>query len=165
MTKPPSGGRVTFIVLRTMRTPILAVVGIYAASMVGWVMIPAVDVEGQPQHMSFFHAFYFLTYTATTTGFGELPYAFSEAQRMWGIVSLYASVVAWLYALGAIIGLIQNRHFQLALAERRFEKLVRTMTEPFVILCGFGSTGSLLARGLSDAGVTAAIPAPILKSI
>jgi Trk K+ transport system NAD-binding subunit len=157
MAKLVSSGRVTFIVLRTMRTPILVVVGIYAASMVGWVMIPAVDVEGQPQHMSFFHAFYFLTYTATTTGFGELPYAFSEAQRMWGIVSLYASVVAWLYALGAIIRLIQNPHFQLALSERRFEKLVRTMTEPFVILCGFGSTGSLLARGLSDAGVTAVV--------
>ncbi len=152
-----SRGRVTFIVLRTMRTPILVVVGIYAASMVGWVMIPAVDVEGQPQHMSFFHAFYFLTYTATTTGFGELPYAFSEAQRMWGIVSLYASVVAWLYALGAIIRLIQNPHFQLALSERHFEKLVRTISEPFVILCGFGSTGSLLARGLSDAGVTAVV--------
>ena len=48
MAKPLSGGRVTFIVLRTMRTPIMIVVGIYAASMVGWVMIPAVDVEGQP---------------------------------------------------------------------------------------------------------------------
>ena len=76
---------------------------------------------------------------------------------MWGIVSLYASVVAWLYALGAIIRLIQNPHFQLALSERHFEKLVRTISEPFVILCGFGSTGSLLARGLSDAGVTAVV--------
>lgn len=149
--------RVTFIVLRTMRKPIMILVGVYAASMIGWVMIPAVDVAGNPQHMSFFHAFYFLTYTATTTGFGELPYAFSEAQRMWGIVSLYASVIAWLYALGAIIRLIQNPHFQLALAERRFAKRVKVISEPFVILCGFGSTGSLLARGLSDAGLTAVV--------
>ena len=157
MARPASSDRVTFIVLRTMRRPIMLLVGIYAVSMVGWVMIPAVDVEGQPRHMSFFHAFYFLTYTATTTGFGELPYAFSEAQRMWGIVSLYASVVAWLYALGAIIRLIQNPHFQFALAERRFEKRVRAIVEPFVILCGFGNTGSLLARGLSDAGMTAVV--------
>jgi len=157
MAETASSGRVTYIVLRTMRTPIMIVVGVYAASMVGWVMIPAVDVEGQPHHMSFFHAFYFLTYTATTTGFGELPYAFSEAQRMWGIVSLYASVVAWLYAIGAIIRLIQNPHFQLALAERRFEKRVKAIVEPFVILCGFGNTGSLLARGLSDARVTAVV--------
>jgi Trk K+ transport system NAD-binding subunit len=157
MASPASVERVTFIVLRTMRTPILIVVGVYAASMVGWVMIPAIDAEGQPQHMSFFHAFYFLTYTATTTGFGELPYAFSEAQRMWGIVSLYASVVAWLYALGAIIRLIQNPHYQFALAERRFEKRVKAIVEPFVILCGFGNTGSLLARGLSDAGITAVV--------
>ena len=71
MARPASADRVTFIVLRTMRTPILIVVGVYAASMVGWVMIPAIDAEGQPRHMSFFHAFYFLTYTATTTGFGK----------------------------------------------------------------------------------------------
>ena len=157
MARPASSDRVTFIVLRTMRRPIMLLVAIYSVSMAGWVMIPAVDVDGQPQHMSFFHAFYFLTYTATTTGFGELPYAFSEAQRMWGIVSLYASVVAWLYALGAIIRLIQNPHFQFALAERRFEKRVRAIVEPFVILCGFGNTGSLLARGLSDAGMTAVV--------
>lgn len=157
MTNPESGGRATFIVLRTMRTPIMVVVGVYAASMVGWVMIPALDVAGRPQHMSFFHAFYFLTYTATTTGFGELPYAFSEAQRMWGIVSLYASVVAWLYALGAIIRLIQNPHFQLALSERRFGRRVKAIAEPFIILCGFGNTSSLLARGLSDAGMTAVV--------
>lgn len=157
MADPASGGRATFIVLRTMRTPIMVVVGVYAASMVGWVLIPGVDVEGRPQHMSFFHAFYFLTYTATTTGFGELPYTYSEAQRMWGIVSLYTSVVAWLYAIGAIIRLIQNPHFQLALAERRFGKRVRAIAEPFIILCGFGNTGSLLARGLSDAGVTAVV--------
>jgi hypothetical protein len=29
--------------------------------------------------MSFFHALYFMTYTATTTGFGELPGEFSDA--------------------------------------------------------------------------------------
>jgi Trk K+ transport system NAD-binding subunit len=157
MQSPATGSRVTFLVLRYMRTPILVLVSVYAASMIGWVMIPAVDAAGNPQHMSFFHAFYFLTYTATTTGFGEIPYTFSEAQRMWGIVSLYASVIAWLYAIGSIIRLVQNPNVQLARSERRFVKDVRNISEPFVILCGFGSTGSLLARGLSDAGVAAVV--------
>ena len=157
MQSPATGSRVIFLVFRDMRVPILVLVCVYAASMIGWVMIPAVDAAGNPQNMSFFHAFYFLTYTATTTGFGEIPYVFSEAQRMWGIVSLYASVIAWLYAIGSIIRLIQNPHFQLVRSERRFAKDVRTIAEPFVILCGFGSTGSLLARGLSDAGVAAVV--------
>lgn len=149
--------RVTFIVLRYMRRPILVLVSVYAISMVGWVVIPGVNVEGKPEPLSFFHAFYFLTYTATTTGFGEIPYSFSDAQRMWSIISLYAGVVAWLYAVGSIIRLLQNPHFRYALAERRFARFVARIREPFVILCGFGNTGSLLARGLSDAGVTAVI--------
>lgn len=149
--------RVTFIVLRFMRKPILALVAVYATSMVGWVLIPGVNEAGEPEALSFFHAFYFLTYTATTTGFGEIPYTFSEAQRMWSIVSLYAGVVAWLYAVGSIIHLLRNPHFTQAVAERRFARVVARIREPFVILCGFGSTGSLLTRGLSDAGVTAVI--------
>lgn len=152
-----SSHRVTFIVLRFMRKPILVLVTVYAISMVGWVVIPGTDFDGNPQPMSFFHAFYFLTYTATTTGFGEIPFTFSDAQRMWSIVSLYAGVVAWLYAVGSIVSLLQNEHFRLALAERRFAKLVARIHEPFVIICGFGNTGSLLARGLSDGGVTAVV--------
>ncbi|TVR98961.1 MAG: potassium channel protein [Rhodospirillales bacterium] len=147
--------RVPFLVLRFMRRPILLLTMVYATSMIGWAVIPG--PEQRPDPMGFFHSFYFLTYTATTTGFGELPHGFSEAQRMWAIVSLYAGVVAWLYALGAIIRLIQNRHFQAALAERRFARDVRRLAEPFVIVCGFGNRGSLLVRGLSDAGLAAVI--------
>ena len=146
--------RVTFIVLRYMRRPILVLVSVYAISMVGWVVIPGVNVDGNPEPLSFFHAFYFLTYTATTTGFGEIPYSFSDAQRMWSIISLYAGVLAWLYAVGSIIRLLQNPHFRYAADERHFARAVGRIREPFVILCGFGNTASLLARGLSDAGMT-----------
>ncbi len=154
MPKSPSSSRVTFIILRYMRRPIIVLITVYATSMVGWILIPGVDMEGNPQNLSFFHAFYFLTYTVTTTGFGELPYTFTEAQRMWGIVSLYAGVIAWFYALGSIVGLVQNPDFQQSVAERRFAKGVARVSEPFCIICGFGNTGALLARGLSDAGMT-----------
>jgi Trk K+ transport system NAD-binding subunit len=157
MRNTVSSQRVTFIVLRFMRKPILALVSVYAISMVGWVLIPGVTVDGKSQELSFFHAFYFLTYTATTTGFGEIPITFSNAQRMWSIVSLYSGVLAWLYAVGSIVQLLQNPHFRQAVAERRFAKKVARIREPFVIICGFGNTGSLLTRGLSDAGMTAVI--------
>jgi len=149
--------RVTYIILRFMRRPILVVVSVYAISMFGWVLIPGADPENPSEPLSFFHAFYFLTYTATTTGFGEIPDAFTEAQRVWSIMSLYSGVVAWLYAVGAIIQLMQNPHFRRELAEARFAKNVARLRQPFVILCGFGNTGSLLTRGLSDNGITAVI--------
>ena len=149
--------RVTFIVLRFMRRPILVLVVVYAASMIGWVLIPGGDPEAPGTPMSFFHAFYFLTYTATTTGFGEIPHPFTEAQRMWATGSLYAGVVAWLYAIGTIIRLVQNTHFKQTMAEAHFARSVARIREPFVIVCGFGSTGSLLTRGLSDNGITAVI--------
>ena len=36
--------------------------------------------------LGFFDAFYFMSYTATTIGFGELPQPFTDAQRMWVII-------------------------------------------------------------------------------
>ncbi len=154
MPQTPKSSRVSYIVLRYMRRPILVLVAVYAASMIGWIMIPGVDAEGNAQNLSFFHAFYFLTYTVTTTGFGELPSTFTEAQRMWGILSLYTGVIAWFYALGSIVGLVQNQDFQQSLAESRFTKRVARISDPFCIICGYGNTGALLTRGLSDAGFT-----------
>jgi Trk K+ transport system NAD-binding subunit len=153
-----SGQRVTFIVLRFMRGPLLVLTVVYAVSMLGWALIPgAAADDGAEPPLSLFHAFYFLAYTATTTGFGELPHPFTEGQRMWAMTSLYAGVIAWLYAIGAIVRLLQNPHFQSVLAERRFTRVVARLPSSFVIVCGFGNTGSLLTRGLSDAGIDAVI--------
>ncbi len=153
-----SGQRVTFIVLRFMRGPLLVLTTVYAVSMLGWALIPgAATDDGTEPPLSLFHAFYFLAYTATTTGFGELPHPFTDAQRMWATTSLYAGVIAWLYAIGAIVRLVQNPHFQSVLAERRFTGAVVRLPGSFVIVCGFGNTGSLLTRGLSDAGIDTVI--------
>lgn len=134
--------------------------GVYAVAVFGMTLIPGREINGETHYMGIFHAFYFMSYTATTTGFGEIPYEFSDAQRMWAIWCLYFSVIAWIYTIGALIHLIQNPHFQNALSERRFAKRVRNITEPFYLLCGFGDTGSLLARGLSDQGIPVVIIEP-----
>ncbi len=153
MAKGSDLDRVTAIVLQEMRNPLLLLLIVYALGITGMVIIPGTD--GQP--MDIFHAFYFMTYTATTTGFGELPREFSDAQRMWATVCLYMSVVAWVYAIGNIIRLVQNPHFTLALDQRRFARAVARIQEPFFIICGFGDTGSLLARGLSDHQMNAVV--------
>ncbi|MEE4378993.1 MAG: NAD-binding protein [Candidatus Competibacteraceae bacterium] len=142
--------RVVLIVLRQMRGPVLLLIVIYAVGISVMALLPGSGPDGG--RMSLFHAFYFLTYTTTTTGFGEIPEAFSELQRLWAIFCLFMGVIGWLYAVGSIIQLVQNPHFRQALAEQNFAHNVTRIAQPFFIVCGFGDTGSLLARGLSDEG-------------
>jgi Trk K+ transport system NAD-binding subunit len=149
--------RVTFIVMREMRGPLIALLTVYSISILGMVFIPGIELEGETQYMSIFHAFYFMTYTATTTGFGEIPHVFSDAQRFWAIICLYVSVITWFYAIGTIIRLMQNPYLLRAISEWRFSQGVRRISSPFVIVCGFGDTGSVLMRGLSDYGMPAVI--------
>jgi len=138
------------VVLRYMRGPVFVLIFVYAIGITGMSLIPGYDSDGNVQYMSLFHSFYFFTYTATTTGFGEIPTEFTDEQRLWAILCTYMGVIAWLYAIGSIFRLVQNPHFLLALNEHRFARKVRRMRHPFYIICGFGDTGSLLARGLSD---------------
>jgi Trk K+ transport system NAD-binding subunit len=142
--------RVSMVVLRYMRGPVFVLIVVYAIGITGMALIPGRDADGNVEYMNLFHSFYFFTYTATTTGFGEIPNEFTDEQRLWAILCLYMGVVAWLYAIGSIFRLVQNPHFLLALNEHRFAKKVRRIQHPFFIICGFGDTGSLLARGLSD---------------
>ena len=142
--------RVSMVVLRYMRGPVFALIVVYAIGITGMALIPGKDADGNVEYMNLFHAFYFFTYTATTTGFGEIPHEFTDQQRLWAILCVYMGVVAWLYAIGSIFRLVQNPHFLLALNEHHFARQVRRIRHPFFIICGFGDTGSLLARGLSE---------------
>jgi voltage-gated potassium channel len=149
--------RVTALVLRRMRVPLLVLITAYALSMLGLVLVPGVDEAGGSWRMSFFDAFYFVSYTATTIGFGEIPQAFSPAQRLWTTVSLYLTVVAWFYALGNILALVQDPAFRQALTESRYARSVRRLREPFYLVCGYGDTGSLLVRALTERRLRAVV--------
>ncbi|MEO8038141.1 MAG: NAD-binding protein [Betaproteobacteria bacterium] len=150
-------GGVVFLFLRRMRAPLIVLIASYAIALLGLVLMPGVDPAGRPWRMSFFHAFYLLAYTATTTGFGELPYPYSDAQRMWVTFSLYTTVIAWLYAVGKIIALLQDPPFQRVLAGTRFARQTRALREPFVIVCGYGETGSVLVEALDARRVRSAV--------
>jgi len=136
-----------FLVLRRMRAPIIVLIVIYAISVVGLTLVPGVDAEGQmTAPMSFFHAFYFISYTATTIGFGEIPVAFSDAQRLWVTICIYLTVVGWSYSVVTLIALLQDKGFQNTLTTNRFVRRVRRLKAPFYIVCGCGETGNLIAR-------------------
>ena len=136
-----------FLVLRRMRAPIIVLIVIYAISVVGLTLIPGIDADGRMSApLSFFHAFYFISYTATTIGFGELPGAFSDAQRLWVTICIYLTVVGWSYSVVTLIALLQDKGFQNTLTTNRFVRRVLRLKAPFYLVCGCGETGNLIAR-------------------
>ncbi len=140
------------LALRRLRWPLVLLVSVYAVGILGLVMIPGADGNGNPTRMGFFHAFYFLSYTASTIGFGEIPSAFTDTQRLWVTVVIYLSVIAWAVVIGSGLGLLQDRGFRLALIEQRFRRKVRRLHEPFYIVCGYGETGALVCHTLDRWG-------------
>ncbi|MCG3202912.1 MAG: hypothetical protein NFCOHLIN_02798 [Gammaproteobacteria bacterium] len=143
------GHSILFLILRRMRTPLIALVLIYAVSMLGLVLIPGVGADGAPARpMGIFHALYFVSYTATTIGFGEIPSAFSDAQRLWTIVIIHLAVLGWTYTVLTLLALIQDRGFQDALRALRFRQRVRGLREPFYLVCGCGDTGMQILAAL-----------------
>ena len=87
-----------YLLLRRMRVPQIVVILAYAISILGLVLAPGIDDQGNPWNMSFFHAFYCVSYMGSTIGFGEIPYPFSDAQRMVVTIAMYVTVISWLYA-------------------------------------------------------------------
>jgi len=146
-----------FLILRRMRAPLLALITVYAVSVLGLVLMPGLEIDGVPQRLSFFHAFYIMTYTATTTGFGELPAPFSDAQRLWVTVALYVSVIAWLYAIGALIALLRDAALRQLIQQNRFAAQVRRLNDPFYIVCGYGDTGSVVVRSMIERNLAAVV--------
>ncbi|MCW8983591.1 MAG: NAD-binding protein, partial [Gammaproteobacteria bacterium] len=149
--------QVIFLILRRMRLPLVMLVITYAISILGLVLIPGIDDTGKPWHMDFFHAFYFVTYMATTIGFGELPYEFTDGQRMWVLVTIYMTVTAWLYAIGKILSLVQDAGFKQAVTEQVFQRNVRHVSRPFYIICGYGDTGRILLKSLIQRRIQAVV--------
>lgn len=149
---------VLFLVLRRMRLPLILLIGSYTISILGMSLVPGVDADGAPTPgMSLFHAFYFVSYTATTIGFGEIPQAFSEAQRGWALATIYMTVLVWLYSIGTILALLQDPAFQRVIKAAAFEHRVRRLRQPFYIICGCGETGALLMRALDSRNQQAVI--------
>ncbi|MCK5810427.1 MAG: NAD-binding protein, partial [Cocleimonas sp.] len=146
-----------YIILRRLRSPLIFLILVYAISMTGFVLIPGIDDQGQVHDMSFFHAFYFVSFMGTTIGFGEIPYAFTDAQRYWTLFSLYATVIAWLYAIGSILGAFQDPAFRQQLKRNAFTRKVTSIREPFYLICGYGDTGSQLVRALAKEGILSVI--------
>jgi voltage-gated potassium channel len=143
---------ILFLALRRLRAPLIYVIAVFAIGIVGLVLIPGVDAQGRSWHMTILQALYFMAYTASTTGFGEIPQAYTDTQRLWATFMIFASVFGWAFLVARLIALAQDRAFSAAVVATRFARRVRRISEPFYLICGFGETGSLVGRALDDLG-------------
>jgi len=92
-----------WLILQRMRTPFLVIIVTYTISIIGLLLIDGVDNNGNSYQLSIFDAFYFISYTATTIGFGETPFTFTYPQRIWVSMSIFFTVTGWFYSVGTLI--------------------------------------------------------------
>jgi len=140
---------VIYLLLRRLRMPLITLIVVYSVSIIGFVLIPGMDDQGNPWRMSFFHATYFVSFMGSTIGFGEIPYPFTDAQRMWALVTIYATVVSWLYGIGSTLAAFQEPVFGRMMRRRSFAGEVSRFQEPFYLICGYGVTGSVIVSKLA----------------
>jgi len=131
-----------------MRLPFTVIVITYTIAMTGLLIIPGIDNLGNPYQLSIFDAFYFTTYTATTIGFGELPYDLTHAQKIWVSMSIYITVLGWFYGIGTLVTLLQDKLFLQEIAFSRFKRAVKNIKEDFVIVLGYNDTTSVIISKL-----------------
>jgi len=146
-----------YLLLRRLRMPLITLITVYTVSILGFVLIPGMDDQGQPYRMTFFNAFYFVSFMGSTIGFGEIPYAFTAGQRMWAMVCIYGTVIAWLYGIGATLAALQEPVFSRVMRRRSFAAKVRKIDQPFYLICGHGVTGGIAVRSLSRRGIFAVV--------
>jgi voltage-gated potassium channel len=139
---------IIWLTMRRMRAPLIVLIMVYSVSVLVMVTVPAVNPAGDPVNMGYLDAAYFVAIMATTIGFGEIPYSFTEAQRLAVFLILLPNVVAWLYAIGTILSLFLDPQFRAVLKRSRFSRRVRWLGDPYYIVCGFGNTGSMVVSGL-----------------
>ena len=126
-----------FIVLQKMRKPFLVILITYSIAILGLTLIDGVDSEGNVYNMSIFDAFYFISYTATTIGFGETPYTFTYPQRIWVTFSIYLTVLGWFYSIGSLISLLQDKLFISELEKAKFLRQIKNLNEKFIVVLGY----------------------------
>ncbi len=146
-----------FIVLQRMRKPVLVLIITYTIAIIGLLIIDGVDNDGKPYQMTIFDAFYFVTYTATTIGFGETPYTFTYAQRMWVSASIYITVLGWFYAVGTLVSLLQDKLFIREIKRTKFKKQVSSIKEKFIIILGYNQITNEIVNRAIEQGIRAVI--------
>lgn len=148
---------IIWLTFRRLRLPLIVMIIIYFLSVIGMVLIPGVDDEGQVIHLTFLEASYLVAILATTIGLGEIPHSYTAAQRLYVFFIIFPNVAAWLYSFGTVLGLLLDAQFRGVMRRARFEQRVANLPHNFFIVCGFGNTGSMIVDALLRRGYNAVV--------
>jgi len=140
-----------FIIFHRMRIPFLVIIITYTISIIGLVVIEGIDEQGNPHHMGIFDAFYFVSYMATTIGFGEAPFEFTYSQRIWVTFSIYITVLGWFYGIGSLVSLLQDKLFLQEIEKAKFDRQISNLKEKFIIILGYNQiTSQIIKKSLKQ---------------
>ncbi len=142
-----------WIILQKLRTPLLVIIITYAIAILGMVLIPGEKPSGEVYHLTFFDAFYFVSYMASTIGFGEIPYEFTYEQRLWVSVCIYITVIGWFYGIGALVSAVTDNMLRFELMRNRFRKKVEALTDDFVIVLGYTYVNAEIIKRLHSVNI------------
>lgn len=137
--------------------PFLVIILTYTIAITGLILIEGVDANGEKYHMSIFDAFYFVSYMATTIGFGEAPYEFTYGQRIWVTFSIYLTVLGWFYGIGSLVSLLQDKLFLHEIEKAKFTRQVKNIKERFIIILGYNQITSQIIQKAIEEGVRAVV--------
>jgi Trk K+ transport system NAD-binding subunit len=135
-----------WIILQRLRIPLLVIIITYSIAILGMVLIPGADDNGHVYHLTFFDAFYFVSYMASTIGFGEAPYTFTYEQRIWVSFCIYLTVIGWFYGIGTLVSVITDKQLKHELMRSRFKKAVQKIQTDFTIVLGYNSITSEIIK-------------------
>jgi Trk K+ transport system NAD-binding subunit len=142
-----------WIILQKLRTPLLVIIVTYSIAILGMVLIPGLDDKGNVYHLTFFDAFYFVSYMASTIGFGESPYDFTYQQKLWVSFCIYLTVVGWFYGVGALVSAVTDRTLKFELMRSSFRKKVRDIKNDFVIILGYSYVNSEIIKKFHEVDI------------
>jgi len=147
------GNNALWIILQKLRAPLIVIIVTYSIAILGMVLIPGIDDDGKVYNLTFFDAFYFVSYMASTIGFGESPYAFTYAQKLWVSFCIYLTVVGWFYGLGAVVTAITDKTLSYELMKNRFRRKVEKIQRKFVIVLGYSYVNIGIIQKLLENGM------------
>lgn len=148
------------LVLKRLLLPITILLCVMSASIVGLMIIPGETPEGEIYWLGFLDALYITSYTASTIGFGEIPYPFTDHQKLWMLGVIFTSVITWLYNIGSILRTFQDKALWSEIHTYYFEKKVNKIQDKFYIILGFGRTGEWIANTLDKHGHSVVVVDP-----
>jgi len=142
-----------WIILQKLRIPLLVIIVTYSIAILGMVLIPGMDDNGNVYHLTFFDAFYFVSYMASTIGFGESPYAFTYEQKLWVSFCIYLTVVGWFYGVGALVSAVTDKTLKFELMRTQFKRKVQKLNSDFVIILGYTYVTGEIIKKLHSANI------------